>query len=391
MSNSTSSFNPQIWSKRHQLLREKMLVSKPISNFEEQAGLQVGSRVHRPIGPDFVVDNYTKYTDTTAQDVTTSDEYLDVDQFKVVAWDLDLIDIKQSKYDIEATTFDRATYQIKNTMDASRLKETLNASHTADAADVGGSLGTPATLTAANVNQFFSNAKATLRAANVEDDKARYAVVTPKITSLIEQSFVANGFGLADSTLKNGYKGDAFGLKIYESTNVTHTQTVTLATVVNTNTLTVGGVTFTFATVATNAGDVDLGASDTDAAANFVLAFNGTGTPSATTYIELSAANRKIIKWLNASATSELGVITIQFSGQVTVSKSGAPITLGSQYANLEIGRMGSVDMVVQMDAEIQKNKLPRQNGYAYQVYDVWGKKTFTEGAVRMLNGKVIA
>lgn len=86
-----------------------------------------------------------------------------------------------------------------------------------------------------------------------------------------------------------------------------------------------------------------------------------------------------------------MGVITIQFSGQVTVSKSGAPITLGSQYANLEIGRMGSVDMVVQMDAEIQKNKLPRQNGYAYQVYDVWGKKTFTEGAVRMLNGKVIA
>lgn len=367
-----------------------MLVSKPISNFEEQAGLQVGSRVHRPIGPDFVVDTYTKYTDTTAQDVTTSDEYLDVDQFKVVAWDLDLIDIKQSKYDIEATTFDRATYQIKNCMDASRLKETLNATYAADAADVGGSLWTPATLTAANVNQFFSNAKATLRAANVEDDKAWYAVVTPKVTALIEQAFVANGFGLADSTLKNGYKGDAFGLKIYESTNVTHTQTISLSTVANTNTVTIAGVTFTFATVATNAGDVDLGASDTDAAANFVLAFNGTGTPGATTYIDLSTANRKIIKALNATATSALGVITIQFSGQVTVSKSGSPITLGSQYANLEIGRMGAVDMVVQMDAEIQKNKLPRQNGYAYQVYDVWGKKTFTEWAVRMLNGKVM-
>lgn len=391
MSNSTSSFNPQIWSKRHQLLREKMLVSKPISNFEEQAGLQVGSRVHRPIGPDFVVDNYTKYTDTTAQDVTTSDEYLDVDQFKVVAWDLDLIDIKQSKYDIEATTFDRATYQIKNCMDASRLKETLNASYTADAADVGGSAGTPATLTAANVNQFFSNAKATLRAANVEDDKAWYAVVTPKVTALIEQSFVANGFGLADSTLKNGYKGDAFGLKIYESTNVTHTQTITLSTAANGNSVTIGGVTLTFATTASVAGDVDLGASDTDAAANFVLAFNGTGTPSATTYIDLSEANRKIIKALNASATSAAGVITIQFSGQVTVSKSGSPITLGTQYANLEIGRMGAVDMVVQMDAEIQKNKLPRQNGYAYQVYDAWGKKTFTEGSVRMLNAKVIA
>jgi len=79
--------------------------------------------------------------------------------------------------------------------------------------------------------------------------------------------------------LKNGYKGDAFGLKIYESTNVLHSQTATGVSIVNTNTLTIAGVVFTFATTATAAGDVDLGASDTDAMANAVLAINGTGTP----------------------------------------------------------------------------------------------------------------
>ena len=117
MANATTDFNPEIWSERNQRLREKMLVSLPVSNFEEQAGLKFGDRVHRPIPPEFGVDGYTKYTNVTAQDVTTSDEYMDIDQSKVVSWDLDLIDIKQSKYDLEASTFDRATYQVKNTMD----------------------------------------------------------------------------------------------------------------------------------------------------------------------------------------------------------------------------------------------------------------------------------
>lgn len=391
MTNSIDAFIPELWSARHQKLRKAMLVSAAVSSFEEQAGLKFGDRVHRPIGPDFVVDNYTRNTDTTAQDNTTSDEYMDINRQKVVAWDLDKMDILQSKYDIEAESFDRATYQIKNEMDSYRLREVSGASNTGDAGQAGWSAGTPVTLTPSVCTQFFENCKAVLRTARVEDDRPWYAIVTPKVTSVIAQTFVGNGFQLADSTLKNGYKGDAFGLKIYESTNVMHTQTITLSTVVNTNTVTVAGVPFLFATVATNPGDVDLGATDTDAAANFVLAFNGTGTPSATTYIELSAANRKIIKWLNAIASSALGVITIKTAGEVVYSKSGSPVTLGTQTANCEIGRMGAVDMVVQMDPEIQKNKLPRQSGYAYQVYDLYGTKLFTEGAVRILNAKVVA
>lgn len=379
MANSIDAFIPELWSARHQKLREKMLVSMPISNFEEQAGLKFGDRVHRPIPPEFATDVYVNNTDVTAQDVTTSDEYLDINLKKVISWDIDLNDKIQSKYDVEAAAFERATYQIKNTMDANRLKETLNATLTADANEVGGSAGTPATLTAANVSTFFSEAGALMSGNDIEMDREWYAVVTPKVCALIEQSFVANGFVSADSALKNGYRGDFLGFKVYQSNNVTHTQTITLSTVANTNTVTIAGVTFTFATVATNAGDVDLGASDTDAAANFVLAFNGTGTPSATTYIDLSTANRKKIKRLNAVATSAAGVITIQLSGKQVVSKSGAPITLGTQYANLEFGRKGAVDMVVQQYPEIQRNKIVRQNGYTYLVTDLYGIKTFTE------------
>lgn len=177
---------------------------------------------------------------------------------------------------------------------------------------------------------------------------------------------------------------------MYESTNVTHTQTITLATVANTNSVTIAGVVFTFKTALAAAGDVLIGASDTTAAANFVAQFNK-AAGAGSTYTELATADRKKIKKLNAVATSALGVITIQFAGAVAVSKSGAPITLGTQVANIEIGRKGAVDMVVQRYPEIQRNKIVRQTGYTYLVTNLYGLKTFTEGSERMLNGKIVA
>lgn len=71
MSNDISNFIPELWSARVQKLREKMLIAAKIANFEEQAGLSFGDRVHRPTAPDFVVNTYTRGTDVTLQDVST--------------------------------------------------------------------------------------------------------------------------------------------------------------------------------------------------------------------------------------------------------------------------------------------------------------------------------
>lgn len=299
-----------------------MLVASAICNFEEQAGLSFGDRVHRPTAPDFVVNDYVRNTDVTLQDVTTGDEYMDIDRSKEVSFYIDKLDAKQSKYDVEMESVKRATYVIKNEMDGTVLAEVLNAGYTCDAAQNGGSAGTASTLVPSTCVQFFENSKAVLRTANVEDDRAWFVVTTPKIISTIAQTFVGAGFNLADAALKNGYKGDAFGLKIYESTNVLHSQTITGSTIVNGNAVVIAGVTFTFATTASSAGDVDLGSSDTEALANLVLAVNGTGTPSATTYIAISAANRILLKNAGISATSADAVATIYGRGSFTITEA---------------------------------------------------------------------
>lgn len=390
MANDITNFIPELWSARIQKLREKMLVAKAICNFEEQAGLSFGDRVHRPTAPDFVVNDYVRNTDVTLQDVTTGDDYMDIDRSKEVSFYIDKLDAKQSKYDVEMESVKRATYQIKNEMDGYVLRQVINATYSADAAQNGGSAGTPATLAPSTTVQFFENAKAILRTANVEDDRPWYAVVTPKVVSVIAQTFVGAGFNLADSALKNGYKGDAFGLKIYESTNVLHSQTATCVSVVEDNTLTVAGVTFTAKNSPSAAGTVDVGADDTTMAANFAAAING-GAGAGTAYVDITAANRNKLKAAGIRASSALGVLTVYGSGEFVMSKVGAPITLGTLTANCEIGRMGSTDLVVQMNPEVQKNKDPKKSGYNWLIIDIYGSKKFTEGANRSLNAKIVA
>ena len=51
----------------------------------------------------------------------------------------------------------------------------------------------------------------------------------------------------------------------------------------------------------------------------------------------------------------------------------------------------GSIDMVIQRDVQVQKNKEPKKTGYNYLCRDLFGVKTFTEGANRMLQAKIAA
>ena len=84
---------------------------------------------------------------------------------------------------------------------------------------------------------------------------------------------------------------------------VEHEQVLSLATNPTADdTVTAKGVTFTFKTAPSAAGEVDIGADVDATRANLAAAINGTGTPGSSTYIELSAADRLTLK--NASVAA---------------------------------------------------------------------------------------
>jgi len=392
MANNIEAFNPQLWSARIQKRREKLLVSKPVSSFEEQANLTHGARVHRPTAPEFLTNDYNKYGNgVSIQEVKSEDQYLDVDKVKEVSFYIDAVEDKQSKYDAEAEAVKSAVYSISQEMDYTRFKETINAADYADAATAGGSAGTPYTPAVSTLTEFIENSKAKLRLSGAEQDREWYLVATPKMVSYIAQSFIKDGFNLADSGLRNGYKGDAYGLKVYESTNLLHEIQVTLDAVATTNTLVVGGVTFTMKSSALTptAGEVLVGADDAATAANIVLAING-GEDEGTKYSAISTANRAKLRKLGVYASVDAsGVVHIYANGPFTVTGTATRFVVGSLVAHCELGRKGAVDMVVQIDPKVQKNKVPNKTGYNFIIYDLYGVKTFDEGKYRMLDLRV--
>lgn len=383
MANNVAAMVPEKWSRRLQIYLKNALVATQICSFEEQANLKFGDRVHRPYANDLTVNNYVKYTDTTAQDLVGTDEYLDIDQSKEISFAIDEVDSIQSAYDLENNYVERAGYRLANDVDGKVLSEVVNAAITFN------NSGSPISLTTANCLATFMDAQAELQANGCEMDKSWALVCWPKTASVIGQTVIGSWYSLADLWLRNGYAGDFTGLKVYVSNNVLHSLTVTGDTVVATNTITIAGVTFTFVASPAAAGDIDVGASDAATMANLVAAING-GTGAGTDYIEISAADRAKLKNAKVVASASSAVVTITSAGKVVVTGS-ATLTVGAKTEHAMILRPGAIDLVMQKGISVRKQPLPKQKADYFIISDLYGVKTFKEGTERMVEIEIAA
>lgn len=377
--------SPALWSARIQYLLKNSLVSGAIANTEERAGLKFGYRVHRPYTGDVYAMTYTRDTVPTFQNMVATDEYLDVDQAKIVPLYLDDIDDIQNKYNALNQYADRASYQLRNTIDQRVLAAVSSAI-----------LGNSSayTLTTSNVFQYFSEAKAAMFNNGVEDSRPWYAVVDGDTLSVIEQTMAFNGFKVSDDVLVNGwgianYLGNWAGLEMFRSQNLPTTVDIVFSDdPANAATLVLNGVTFTFANaIGTTAGAVLIdGGSDVDVTigTNLVAAINGT-TPG-TKYYPLSDADRAKLasQGVSASYVSGTNTLTLTAAGKMTISGTQATGTVGTQTMSLMIGQMGNVDLVIQKEVDVRIARVTDgRQGQIATAFTLYGTKMFREGAQR--------
>jgi len=377
--------SPQLWSARLQFLLKNSLVSGAIANTEERAGLKFGYRTHRPYTGGVYAMDYVRDTAPTFQDMVATDEYLDVDQAKIIPMYLDDIDEIQNKYDAMDQYVTRATYQMRNKIDQKVLSEVGNAL-------LGNS--TAFTLSTTNVFEKFSQAKAELFNNGCEDMKPWYSVVDGDTISLIEQTMAFNGFKMSDEVLEKGwglanYLGDWAGLQMFRSQNLpTSVPVVFSDDPTTTHTLTVNGVTFTFiATLAGTAGQVLIDAgSDVDVTlgTNLVAAINGTAV--GTKYVQLSAADRAKLaaQSVVAAYTAASNTLTITAAGKITLGGTQTTGVIGTQTMKLPIGQLHAIDLVVQEDVRVNIDRVTDgRQGQIATVFALYGSKMFREGAQR--------
>lgn len=377
--------SPQLWSGRTQYLLKNTLVLGAIANTEERPTLVYGYRVHRPYTGDVYAMTYSKGVAPTFQDMTATDEYLDVDQAKIIPMYLDDIDMIQNKYSTLDKYSERMAYQMRNAIDQKGLAEVSNALLANSAA---------VTLSTSNIGQYFSEAKAALRNNGVEDTKPWYAVVDPDTVALIEQTFMFNGFKVSDDALVNGYGSRTYlgkwqGLNVFESQNLPHTVGITFTDdPTGDTTLIINGVTFTFkASLGTTAGNVLIdGGSDVDVTigTNLVAAINGT-TPGSI-YYPLAASDRAKLaaQGVTASYVAATNVLTLTAAGKITLGGTQDKGTAGTQTASLIIGQMGAIDLVIQKDVTTKIMEVTDgRQGRNITTFALYGTKMFREGQQR--------
>ena len=389
MANNVQAFVPELWSRRIQYLTKNALVATKICSFEEQPDLKYGDRIHRPYPNDLTVNDYVKYTDTTAQDIVGTDEYLDIDQSKEISFAIDEVDWIQMKYDLENDYVERAAYRLANDIDGKVLAEVSNANVSMDAGDIGGTAGQAISLTIANCLNTVMTAGAKLTANGCEMDKTWALVVDPKMASIIAQTVAADWFSLADLALKNGYAGNFAGYNVYSSNNLAHSRTISFSSVVATDEITVAGVKFTFvASIGTTAGNVLKWANDAASLANLASAING-AAGAGTTYVEVSASDRAKLKNARVHLDGSTGVITTAWS--VAVTTPDTTITVGAEESHAILCRPGAIDLVMQQNIDVRKNPLPKQKADYFIISTLYGVKTFTEWKERMVKIKIAA
>jgi len=380
LANSLTAFNPAYWTPTMQETFFKESVALGIANTELRADLKDGDTLHKPYGSYARVQTYTKGTDITVKDISSTDDYLTVSTAKVASFYVDDIDGMQNKYNTIKEFAAGAMRQLNNTLDQAVFAEYSNAGTTLTGVSIGEAVG-GIVMSPANTANIFTAAGRVLNSKKRLGGE-RFALIGPRMLEVIQQYVGGRETGFGDTVSDNGKVANRFGFGLRLSNNLPFTATLTTSSAIgNTETVTINGVTFTFKdAAAVNAGEVYSGGSDADTTTQLVAAINGTGTPSATTYIELSAENRQLLEESGIVATDNTTNIGIVGYGDIVVSETMAQAAnvWSSQFQYALMGQVGAIDLVTQVAPNVVFRDAQLRLGKYVHPWMLFGKKTFT-------------
>jgi len=387
--------SPTYWSARMGRKLYKTDVFRSIANFEEQKTLTNGQEVDRPYRSDIVVENYTKGSALTAQDLSATSDKLTVNNIKALLMYVDNVDKIQNKYPAANLWADEAAIRLSNTIDAVFFYEALNASDTIDDGDIGGTNGNGITLTSANVLRVFGAINRKLDVLNVPRSSERFFALSPQFFDVLWQFIAGKESILGDKTGENGNIGRYAGLELFMSNNLTASAVWTPANRPSAaDTITINGITFTFqTTIGTGAGAV-LSVTDTATTLdNLVALINAGGVGDGVNNVSVSSANQKIMQnWVAVDGTTYIEV-RVKGGSFMTVTGSDATDvwTAAKQIQHNLAGRKKCIDAVIQKEpgVEMASTVSAGKSGMNILPMTLFGVKTFNQGKYEMLDVQI--
>ena len=405
---------PETWSKEYQIVHDKVPVYPAISNYRLAAGLKVGDTVHRSYPTSLTANVMGADGSYATQAITDTDETLLIDKNYETSFYIKELDELQNSLPVRSQYAKRSMVAIFNQIDADILGLYDQFTQTLDAGDMGGTVADGVTITTANVKKMFFTAKRLLQKQNIMlDNGARFtgfkseddanamavAVISPEVYQNLLEAVDGKDTVFGDKVAQSGNAGMYAGFNLFVSNALGWSATLVLSTIPTAaDTITINGVTLTAAAngAATNAGDFSISTTNDLAAANLVQLINGTGTPGASNYIEVSAANRLLLKNITATYTAATDLLTLKAigKGSVAVSETLTPAanvwTAAKQIQHCLFGVANAIDVVIQKEPSMRTKDAPSAKvGYDFITWTACGYKVFNEGKAQMIDAWV--
>lgn len=296
--------------------------------------------------------------------------------------------------------------KVANHLDAVILNEVRNAWAAFDTGNLttAAASGTPITLSSTTVPQMVAQTYAKLFSNNVSMTNVCW-VLDPFSVSQIAQYPIGKDITSNNTVFMNGFTGNVFGAEVYTSNNLTAEALFAMATTpTDGDTVTIGGVVFTFkTTLGATAGNVLIGGSADVARANLTALINAPATTTANG-VALSTADQITLQdVLGIGTASSYGVATVNdnTANTMTVYAIGASrltvskvLTDGTDTWTYSIihayyGMKGAIDVAIQDQPTVEMRDEPQQLTTNIFNNVVAAVKTFADGSQKFLDVKI--
>lgn len=405
---------PEAWSREYQIVHDKVPVYPAISNYRLAAGLKVGDTVHRSYPTSLVANVMGADGSYSTQAITDTDETLLIDKNYETSVYVKELDELQNSLPVRQQYAHRSMVAIFNQIDGDILGLYDQFTTSLTDGNMGGTTGNGVTVTTANVKKMFFTARKLLQRNNILLDNAAafsgfksqddanamgVAVITPDVYQTLLEAVDSKDTVFGDTVAKSGHSGMFAGFNIFVSNAVGWSASLAFATIPTaTDTITINGVVLTATAngAATNPGDFSISTTNDLAAANLVQLINGTGTPGASNYIELSAANRALLKNITATYSASTDTLTLKATGKgyVVVSETLTPAadvwTPALQVQHCLFGIANAIDVVIQKEPSLKVKDAPSARvGSDLITWTACGYKVFNDGKAEMIDAWV--
>jgi len=400
MANSLTSLSPYFWAKEAE--RSLFVDNKAMAIANTTLQTLVageGKLVYRQIISYPASATYTPGTDITTQAISSSSESLSVDTWKASLVTIDDTEKRQSIVDLGTNVSKKMMAMHNNTLEQAVTYEAVNAQWSLDDGNIGGTPGSNMSLNTSNIPQVFIAADTKLDA--IDAPKAgRTAVIGGHFLGTLKLQQAGRNTVFGDGVNTRGVVTNLFGWDILYSNNLYYTASLALATnPTAADTITIAGVTFTFATSLTVAGNLIICDTPTNNINNVVAALNAPATAIAASstagYQVVSAEDAFLLRDKRRIAATAVGAsgLTITGYGDIVVSETltAAADVWSVQTQDSLFCVKGCVDLIVQIPPHVEVVRDPDQFSDIVNSLLGYGKKTFADGAREMVRVKIAA